>query len=273
MPISPTQPQVDVRQQRGQALKNARKAAALTAQDLAQRVNDLTAGSDLTHHAIYSYERGKVLLSREAGHRIAEALSIHPGELLLGDPDYRPVGSADRGGVDADMVLDVPLGPTFRLAEPIESIDTSAYPGIDLRQRVAFINAAAKLPAVGYVLTRLLDTAKLGRVEIAGYLDVFYVLLADLNATLDSDAHQAIQNFGPDEGNEALWKLSQRLTGLKTQTDASFAKLVDPAGQTASSVFETCETYRESLRKAVLQIRADIRHANRGLPIVGVDAE
>ncbi|MEL7088281.1 MAG: helix-turn-helix domain-containing protein [Planctomycetota bacterium] len=273
-------PQAAVRRGRGQALKRARKAAGLTAQDLAQRVNDLTVGSDITHHAIYSYERGKVLLSREVGHRVAEALSIHPGQLLLGDPDYRPApapGSSlthyggDEGGVDSPgATFGLPTEWMFELAQPLEQIDVAAYPGIDLRRRIEFLNAAAKLPAAGYVLGRLLETARLGRVEIEGYLDVFYLVIADLEAALNSDAARAVADFGAEEGNEELWKLLELLTRFKTLTDESFAKLVDPAGQTPSAIFETCKAYREALPETMTAIKGHLRRANRGLPIVGL---
>lgn len=78
-----------MRRRRGAVLKAARQAAGLSARKLVDRINARTPGSDLTDHAIYAYEAGRVLLSREVAERVAVVLKMPVGELLVGDPDFR----------------------------------------------------------------------------------------------------------------------------------------------------------------------------------------
>lgn len=90
-------PAAELRRLRGDALRGARTAAGLSARKLVERVNSRTRGSDLTTDAIYSYEKGRVLLSREVGERVAAALRVPLGSLLVGDPDF--VHNAASGAV------------------------------------------------------------------------------------------------------------------------------------------------------------------------------
>ncbi|BAM03397.1 hypothetical protein PSMK_12380 [Phycisphaera mikurensis NBRC 102666] len=60
-----------------------------------ERINDRTAGSDVTEHAIYAYESGRVQLSREVAERVAAVLNVPLGGLLAGDPDFPEAAPAD----------------------------------------------------------------------------------------------------------------------------------------------------------------------------------
>lgn len=81
----------DLKQIRGDALRQARRQAGLSARKLADRINDRTPGSDLTDNAIYAYENGRVLLGREIAERIVVVLKVPMGRLLAGDPDFADV--------------------------------------------------------------------------------------------------------------------------------------------------------------------------------------
>ncbi|MEO1236250.1 MAG: helix-turn-helix transcriptional regulator [Planctomycetota bacterium] len=208
---------------RGAALRHHRQAAGLSAKDLAQRVNDRTAGSDLTHHAVYSYESGKVLLSREVGHRIAKALNLHPSQLLLGDPDFETVAPAS-----AD---DTP-GPQHELSPAPGAGRTSA--AAELAQAVTRV-----LP-VGEVLLRLTGTLKIGRLDAGGYLDVFHLLLEDLRTLNESPAARAVEALGPTDGNEPRFQLVATAKALHRHVESLLKRLIDPSTELPSKRHEDC---------------------------------
>lgn len=244
---------------RGSALKKARKASGLSAERLAQFVNDRTAGSDLTRHAIYSYEQGKVLLSREVGHRIATALQLHPGKLLLGDPEYA-----------------TPAEDTKSLAHPrfaeVPNTETSTQ-GVAVAVRVELILAAQRTLAPADVLVRLLQKAKLGRIEIVGYLDVFHLLLEDTLPLTRSAAFEEVRTFGDEPGNEAPYALTQAVLQLHAVANATLKRLIDPAHESPTALFEYCQTQTAALAELAKTIHGEINACNKRLPGVSMDEE
>ena len=246
-----------MRAARGSALKNARKAAGLSAERLAQFVNERTAGSAITKHAIYSYEQGKVLLSREVGHRIATALQLHPGQLLLGDPEYAPPGSrhatdGGRAAMDQAQLL---------------------HEGVPVAVRIELVTAAQRTVAPLDVLVRLLQKAKLGRVEIAGYLDVFHLLLEDALPLTRSAAFEEVRAFGDEPGNEAPYALAEAVLQLHSLVDATLKRLIDPIHESPTALHEYCQTQTAALAELAKTLRGEIDACNKRLPGVSLDAE
>lgn len=244
-----------MRAARGLALKNARKSAALSAERLAQFVNERTAGSAITKHAIYSYEQGKVLLSREVGHRIATALQLHPGQLLLGDPEYAAPAT---GGSDAAVG-----------AQEVAAVDS----GVEVALRVDLVVGAQRLLPVARVLVRLLRKSKLGRVDIAGYLDVFHLLLEDTHPLTRSQALNDILAFGDAPGNEHPYALAQAVARLHEVADRTLKRLISPDRESPVSLFDYCESQTNRLGALAQTIRGEIDACNKRLPGVSADAD
>lgn len=271
-----------MRAARGSALKQARKASGLSAERLAQFVNDRTVGSDLTRHALYSYEQGKVLLSREVGHRIATALQLHPGQLLLGDPEYAPTpvrGNASESfhpaGHAADHLAD---GFDLRSASSVDQ-DTaalsgsgaSAGAGVAVGLRVELVVAAQRTLAPAEVLVRLLSKAKLGRIDIAGYLDVFHLLLEETLPLTRSAALEEVRDFGDQPGNEAPFALAQAIVKLHSAAEATLKRLIDPSHESPNAIYETCQSQTAALAELVKTIRGEIDACNKRLPGVSME--
>ena len=318
-----------IREQRGLALKKARTVAGLTAMDLAQRVNDRTAGSDITHHAIYSYERGKVLLSREVGTRIAQTLNLHPGELLLGDPDFAPPPSpapAARGNVPSSQATQgrqpstgnpqpyPDAGSLRNFSDPPDAPDRSAADGWsgfgqpvygfqmdaageissgrvaasdDPRAskggassgvggggvgggpapalRMALGKSAATALPVGNVLYRLLGNAQLGHADMHGYLDVFHLMIRDLQATLASPAATEVKALGLTEGNDAPLMLVRSCDQLLKLAEASLRSLLSQPDPRSAAMYDACHATRQSLGPALRALEKHIRLNDRGL--------
>jgi len=310
-----------VRHARGSALRSARKAAGLSAEVLALHVNDRTHGSDITRHAIYSYEQGKVLLSREVGHRIAQALNLHPGQLLLGDPDYRPPGSSNTapGSSNANLgssntapgssnanpgnphaaagTSNANLGSSNTAAGSLSaamgsfemgqaglesggylagsplaaSPDTAVAPGIAVELRVELVrHAQGTLPAAE-VLVRLLRSARLGQVNIAGYLDVFHLLLGDTLPLTTSPALLAAQGFGDHAGNEAPFALAAAVVELHTLVETMLKKLIAPEADNANTLFAFCQDHTQQLAALLQTLHGQIRACNKHLPGISVN--
>ncbi len=271
-------PPAQTREQRGLALKKARAAAGLTAVDLAQRVNDRTAGSDITHHAIYSYERGKVLLSREVGLRIAHTLNLHPGELLLGDPDFAtapphpptlPAASLHStpppaAGPPAPAELAAPFSPS-----PVYPLAT---PGPAPELRIALSKSARAALPVGNVLYRLLGTAEIGRSSMHGYLDVFNLLLRDLHAALTSPAGVEVKTLGLTEGNDVPYHLLRSCNDLHVLVSAALRTLLSHDDPRSTVLYDACRHTQQQLGPYLRLLETNLRQNDRGLD-VSTDAE
>lgn len=232
-----TSPPDQIRTVRGLALKRARKTAGLSAERLAQFVNERTPGSDVTRHAIYSYEQGKVLLSREVGHRIASALQLHPGQLLLGDPEYGP---------------------------PTDQAITNAGADADVALRVALVRGAQGVLEPGRVLVRLLGQAKLGRVDISGYLDVFHLLLEDTESLIATRAFGHLQALGDNQGNEHPYALCCAVQALHDETDPLLKRLIDPQTRTPTDVFDDCRNTAQTLGGLLETLAGEIHAVTNG---------
>jgi transcriptional regulator with XRE-family HTH domain len=252
MAVDPTTPELSTRRRRGDALKQARTTAGLSAMGLADRVNQRTAGSDLTHHAIYSYERGKVLLSREVGLRIAQTLNLHPGELLRGDPDFETPSNTAHDPAAAEFAIG-------------SAGANDAAVGLSLDQRIQLSKAARVVLPAGNLLYRLLDTAQIGRSSVAGYLDVFHLLLRDLQAVLDSPAGRDVRAHGLDEGNDAPHQLVQACTRLLRDTEKGLRDLVEDAGRSTTAHYDAVVAFRSALAGGLRKLEADLRLHDRGL--------
>ncbi|MBB6429315.1 helix-turn-helix domain-containing protein [Algisphaera agarilytica] len=245
-----------LRVSRGEALRKARKAAALSAERLAEFVNERTSGSAITKHAIYSYEQGKVLLSREVGHRIAQALQLHPGQLLLGDPDYRSTAEGNIQTIESDSAVDH--------AAAVE-------PGVAVELRVELVVGAQQALPASQVLARLLGAAKLGRVDIAGHLDVFHLLLEDTAPLLDSPAALAVRDFGDQAGNEHPFALLQVIEQLQDVVAKTLEQLIDPHADTALSRHRLCMEQSRTLGQLAQTLAGEIDACNKRLPGVSLD--
>ena len=200
-PAAPTDPAA-LRTVRGRALRAARNLAGLSAPKLADRVNERTrGGSPVSKDAIYAYESGKVLLPHEVGVRLAAVLNLHPGELLAGDPDFREPGGAAAG-------TDVPVRP---------AADTPT---------ARWLKLAHESIAVARVLARVLEARRMGDTSAQGFVSVFQLLQADLDAVVD---HEVANTVRKAERNERWDNLASVLTaataGLET-VENHFRKLL-----------------------------------------------
>jgi DNA-binding XRE family transcriptional regulator len=254
---------------RGAALKRARTTAGLTALDLAQRVNQRTAGSDLTHHAIYSYERGKVLLSQETGLRIAETLNLHPGELLLGDPDYAPSGTpGTTPGTTPAPGSSAVTGPSGTEAGGSAGESDTAPPPVAselFARRVALSKAARLSLPVGNVLYRLLDRAEIGRADIRGYRDLFLLLIRDLRGVAEGPAGRETQRLGSVEGNDLplqLYRVAERFHRQAEQTLRDLLGYKDPDDP---ALYDACQSARDTLGRHLRTLEIALRDNDRGL--------
>ncbi|MEE9403713.1 MAG: hypothetical protein V3V20_02365 [Algisphaera sp.] len=229
----PTTETPDLRTLRGAALRAARNAAALSARDLADRINLRTSGSDITQHAIYAYESGKVLLSREMGVRVAQALSLHPGELLAGEPDFKQ-----------------PTSP----ANASQAHSPEAARWLKLAQ--------ASLP-VANVAARLLGTRMLGDSRIDGFLQVFHLLLTDLTAATTSPLTTVLDGpTGRDQANDAATAVLTACRDLNAATESALENLVQP-NPSPVAAHKACSAAANALRSAADQLAECLIVANK----------
>ncbi|MEM6458265.1 MAG: helix-turn-helix transcriptional regulator [Planctomycetota bacterium] len=237
-----TAEQQDLRDRRGSALRRARKAAGLTAPQLAQRVSEQTPGNAVSHHALYSYEQGKVLLSREVGQRLAAVLHVHPGHLLRGDPDY------DEPAAAATATLDHAEAPPKLPGGVLELIDAA--------------DAAAQ---AGGVLVRLLRRARLDQVDHRGYAEVFHLLMGDLEAVQRGRAWAAVIEAGNEAGNEEPWRLSEAMRQVYATTRELLGRLVDPRGEAPTAYFARLMNDTDALARGLDEMTAAAARCGRAI--------
>lgn len=230
----------DLRAARGAALKAARNHAGLSARVLAERVNLRTrGGSDISAHAIYAYEKGKVLLSHEVGVRIAEVLNLHPGELLAGDPDFR--------------------GPAPSLDRP------AAAPGTDTP--TARWLALAKQPlAVAEVLARVLDARPLGDTRTEGFLSVFHLLTTDLGAVTGHPLAEIVRQGQRDAAVDHAADVVGCAAKLQETADEQLKNLMQSAAAPVAAD-DAGKAAAEALREAATALAQAINLANRAYGI------
>ena len=226
-----------VRDLRGGALKAARVAAGLSAQKLADRVNDRTRGSDLTRDAIYSYERGKVLLNRDAAERIAEVLRMPLGDLLAGDPDFSaPPHDPASGGsaVEAERHgggLDLAPAERERL----------------LHARQALLGLAAPLLQSAEVLTRQLGRARPGSTRAVEFVASFNLVQDDARQLLDAPARQTVVHAGRTAGFDTLHELIDAAAALRDAVEAGSLDLFEADADQPAAVVRACRTLAAKL--------------------------
>ena len=242
MPPAPSHPpttpaatdQAALRAVRGRALRAARNLAGLSAPKLADRVNERTrGGSPVSKDAIYAYESGKVLLPHEVGVRLATVLNLHPGELLAGDPDFRDTAAPAAIRPDTAPAADTPTARWLKLAgEPA---------------------------AVARVLARVLDARRMGDTSARGFVSVFHLLQADLNAVTSHALADTVRSANRGEGWDNLANvLTAAERGVKT-VKSHFRELLkkDPdeldAEQAARRASEALRTLATELDTAVTQ--------------------
>jgi transcriptional regulator with XRE-family HTH domain len=227
MTESPISNATDLRTLRGQALKQARQLAGLSARELADRVNDRTRGSDLTHNAIYAYERGKVLLGHEAAHRLAEVLKMPVGELLIGDPDY--AGQAPTAeSTDATAIED--LGDDrLRLA------------------RQALLEEVGPMMNCLCVLQRQLRRARPGSANSTAFAATLDLLSDDLRQILDSPAAGWVTRAHRAEGYDTLQDLLDAVNKLREMHDQRSLELVEADQAGSAAVARQCHAWADAL--------------------------
>lgn len=216
------------RQARGAALRSARALAGLSAQALVDRVNGRTRGSDLTLHAIYSYEKGRVLLGRDAAERIAEVLKVPVGELLVGDPDF--AGSATQpdaageaspgGGAGADRL---------RMA------------------RQVLLDHAELLQESAQVLRRQLERARAGSTKAGDFVASFNLVMDDARQVIDSPTAGWVLRADRAEGYDTLHELITAARELHEVVDERSMQMFDTQSSQPAAVVRDCHALAEQL--------------------------
>jgi len=93
-----------LRRSRGEALREARHRAGLSAKQVIDRLTERGTGNPISAQAIYSYEKGNVLLSREVAERLAPVLAVPLTRLLVGDPDFAPADASSDAATSVSAV-------------------------------------------------------------------------------------------------------------------------------------------------------------------------
>lgn len=235
---SPSNPQ-SIRDARGAALKAARNQAGLSARKLAERTNMRSRGSDITEHAIYAYENGRVLLSSEVAVRIADALSLHPGELLIGDPDYANAPEA---------------GPETAPAE-------SNVPH-EVRQALTIAGRNAYLSAV--TLLRVMQNYGSGAKNASNCLALLDLLERDCRACYESVHAPTIDRLQRDRSVDALADLIQACKEMQDDVTGHFNDLLD--GEVRTAVFRNAADHIiKSLSRHANELRNALGLNERGM--------
>ena len=235
-----------VRDARGRVLKAARVAAGLSAQKLADRVNDRTRGSDLTRDAIYSYERGKVLLNRDAAERLAEVLRMPLSELLAGDPDFAPP-------------VTTPAAPW-----PEASTPATAVMGLDLtaaerdrllHARTALLRHATPLLQSAEVLARQLERARPGTTTAGAFVASFSLVQDDARQLMDAPAGQTVVHAQRSAGFDTLQELLDAAEALRDAVAAGELDLFDADPHQPAAVVRACRTLASKLSSLLETLR------------------
>jgi len=143
--------------------------------------------------------------------------------------------------------------------------------GVAVALRVELVVGAQRTLAPAEVLVRLLRKAKLGRIDIAGYLDVFHLLLEDTLPLIRSAAVEDIRDFGDQPGNEAPFALAEAIVQLHADADATLKRLIDSGHESPTALYDTCQTQTAALAELVKTIRGEIDACNKRLPGVSMD--
>ncbi len=239
----------DVRRTRGASLKQARNGSGLSARKLVERVNARTAGSDLTEHAIYAYESGRVLLSREVAERVAEVLRVPLGGLLAGDPDFpevdRDEASGARGGSRegcSDRHDGVPAG----------SGEGPPEAGRWAATRSSLLARCEEAEPAAAVLVRQLSARRFQLPDPVIFAASFELLDADLAALAGSPEAAWLGCREDDAWHEPLRDLLRTANAVREASASAWAALRSaPAGRAA----EACPAAASALEAALGDFR------------------
>lgn len=204
-----------LKSRRGEVLRNARNQAGLSARKLADRINQQTAGSDLTENAIYAYESGRVLLSRESAERIAQVLRLPLGELLVGDPDFAPVAAAPNTD-ESEYAWDYDRPAT---SQPVITDRRFHRACADL------LDPGRQVRATADVLRRLLAGQRYVLKSPAGLAKVFELLAGDVQSLLSHPAAVHVQLQNPTQPYDQPQAFLQAVEALASTADRGYAKL------------------------------------------------
>ena len=211
MPQPLDQNVLDLRRLRGQALRAARSASGLSARKLVERVNARTGGSDITEHAIYAYESGRVQLSREVAERVADVLKVPLGGLLAGDPDFAPEPdeAASTAG-PAGRVLQAPADPANAAAgasAAAVSPDGPPEPGRWAATRSSLLSRCGDADPAASVLVRQLSARRFQLPDPLIFAASFELLETDLAGLVNSPEASWLACRDGDRWHEPLHEL------------------------------------------------------------------
>lgn len=227
-----------IRDARGAALKAARNQAGLSARKLAERTNVRSRGSDITEHAIYAYENGRVLLSSEVAVRIAEALNLHPGELLIGDPDYATPADATPPAAPAESI-----------------VPREVHTALTVAGKNAYLSAVT--------LLRVMQNYGSGAKNASNCLALLDLLERDCRACYESVHAAAIERLYRDRPAEPLTDLIQACKAMRNDVSGHFAHLLD--GEVKTAVFrEASQLIIKALATHLNTLRDALGLAERG---------
>ncbi|MEM7576197.1 MAG: helix-turn-helix transcriptional regulator [Planctomycetota bacterium] len=222
----------DLKQQRGGVLRQVRREAGLSARKLADRINARTPGSDLTDNAIYAYESGRVLLSREAGERIAAVLDVGLGDLLVGDPDFAGESETEKGRQTSPRRGDPACGRLHPLV--VDVLRTAR------------------------TLVRTLALPRFELASPAGFLHGFELLAHDGRRFLQHDEVAAASRRPPGPQQDAIEQTTRAVAELVRHAETQYASLRN-AGDAGSCV-EACQTLAGQLAERIATLTEAHQH-------------
>ena len=236
-----------MRRARGAALKQVRNAAGLSARKLVERVNARTGGSDITEHAIYAYESGRVQLSREVAERVAEVLRVPLGGLLVGDPDF------------AEPALDPPPGTSAGPA-PTGSAHAAAPTGPPeagrwAATRSSLLARCREAEPAADVLLRQLGTRRLRLPDPLIFTASFELLDADLSALIDSPEAAWLACREADAWHEPLRELIAAAERLRDAAMGAWGDLQAAAGPGGRGAAAACPAAARAIDEALGELR------------------
>ena len=214
-----------------------------------ERINARTAGSDLTEHAIYAYESGRVQLSREVAERVAEVLRVPLGGLLAGDPDFSTRGPDET----------TPLRGDAGNGRPEDSVGASGV-GVDgppeagrwAATRASLLARCEEAEPAAAVLTRQLAARRFQLPDPAIFAASFELLDADLAALAGSPEAGWLNCHEDDAWHEPLRELLRAADALREASASAWATLgAAPAGRAA----EACPAAAKRVEAALAEFQ------------------
>ncbi|MEM8783534.1 MAG: helix-turn-helix transcriptional regulator [Planctomycetota bacterium] len=228
----------DLKRQRGEVLRQARREAGLSARKLADRINTRTPGSGLTDNAIYAYESGRVLLSREVAERVSAVLNVRLGELLVGDPDFTDAAVQSSGAESG-----VQASGGNRVGDP--ACERLHLPVTDLLRTAR-------------TLVRMLALPRFELASPAGFLHGFELLASDGRRVLQHDDVASAPRRSPGAAQDAIEQTARAVADLIQHAETEYATL-RAAGRSGSCV-EACHKLAGTLAERVARLTEAHQH-------------